>query len=82
MEEPHLPSSLREMYHKVQFELSPALFLIVMNPHLQQMQQLRLGATVNGLYTGAFAHADDIRTVTSSKQSMEQQINPTLSFTQ
>ena len=41
-----------------------------------------LGATVNGLYAGAFAYADDIRTVTSSKQSMEQQINLTLPFTQ
>ena len=27
--------------------LSPALFLIVMNPLLQRMQQLRLGATVH-----------------------------------
>ena len=62
--------------------LSPALFLIVMNPLLQRMQQRRLGATVHGLYAGAFAHADDIRTVTSSKESMEQQINLTLSFTQ
>ena len=38
---------------------------------LQWMQQLRLGATVHGLYAGAFAHADDIRTVT-----------PSISFTQ
>jgi len=44
------------------------------------MQQFRLGATVHGLYAGAFAHADDIRTVTSSKQSMEQQINLTPSL--
>lgn len=62
--------------------LSPALFLIVMNPLLQRMQQLSLGATVHYLYVGAFAHADDIRTVTSSRESIEQQTNLTLSFTQ
>ena len=62
--------------------LSPALFLIVMNPLLQRMQQLRLGATVHSLYAGIFAHADDIRTITSSKESMELQINLILSFTQ
>ena len=55
--------------------LSPALFLIVMNPLLQRMQQLRLGATVHSLYAGVFVHADDIRTITSSKESMELQIS-------
>ena len=62
--------------------LSPALFPIVMNPLLQRMQQLRLGATVHSLYAGIFAHADNIRTITSSKESMELQINQILSFTQ
>ena len=62
--------------------LSPALFLIVMNPLLQRMQQLRLGTTVHSLYAGVFAHADDIRIITSSKESMELQINLILSFTQ
>ena len=46
------------------------------------MQQHKLGATVNGLYAGVFAYADDIRTITSKKESMNMQIQLIQSFTE
>ena len=49
-----------------------------MNHLLQKMQQHKLGATVNGLYAGVFAHADD----TSKKESMNMQIQLIQSFTE
>ena len=45
---------------------SPILFLIVMDPLLRELEANHLGLSVAGVYCGAFAHADDIRTLTSS----------------
>ena len=54
--------------HSYWIVLSPALFLIVMNPSLIATDATtRAGGISNGLYAGASSHADDIRTVTSSK---------------
>ena len=43
--------------------LSPALFLLIMDPLLRQLQTLTIGASVNNMYAGGFLHADDIRTL-------------------
>ena len=55
--------------------LSPVLFLLVMDPLLRQMECNSLCPSVYGTYASAFAHADDIHTVTSSLPSLQQQIN-------
>ena len=46
--------------------LSPVLFNLVMDPLLSEMKSRKLGLSVNGLYLGAFAHADDIRTASTN----------------
>ena len=40
--------------------LSPILFLLVMDPLLQELRQISCGPSVCGLYLGAFSHADII----------------------
>ena len=50
--------------------LSPVLSLLVMDPLLRELEHNSLGPSVYGTYAGAFAHADDIRTVTSSLPSL------------
>ena len=60
--------------------LSPILFLLVMDPLLQTLENKNLGPNISGTYVGAFAHADDIRTVTSSTFTLQQQINTVQSF--
>ena len=50
--------------------LSPILFLLVMDPLLREMESLHLG-----LYLGASAHADDVRTLTSSLLCLKQQVD-------
>ncbi len=47
--------------------LSPILFLLVMDPILLTLKSKPCGLNINGLYLGAFCHADDIRTLASSK---------------
>ena len=46
--------------------LSPILFLLVMDPLLQELRQKSCGPSVCGLYLGAFSHADDIRTLATN----------------
>ena len=60
--------------------LSPVLFLLVMDPLLGELERSSLGPSVYGTYAGAFAHADDIRTVTSSLPSLQQQIHVVQNF--
>ena len=55
--------------------LSPILFLLVMDPLLREMDSLGLGTSFAGLYLGASAHADDVRTVTSSLLCLSQQVD-------
>ena len=37
--------------------LSPALFLLVMDPLLRQLQSLSMGTSVKNMYAGGFLHA-------------------------
>ena len=54
--------------------LSPALFLLVMNPLLRQLQSPSIRATVNHMYAGAFLHSYDIRTLASNLSSLEAKV--------
>ena len=54
--------------------LSPTLFLIVMNPLLKQLESSKLGLSTNDYYAGGFVHADDIRTLSSSVESVRAQV--------
>ena len=60
--------------------LSPVLFLLVMDPLLKELECSSLGPSIYGTYAGAFAHADDICTVTSSLPSLQQQIHMVQNF--
>ena len=60
--------------------LSPALFLLVMDPLLRQLQASRMGVSVNGFYAGGFLHADDIRTLATSEASLEAQVAQVMSL--
>ena len=54
--------------------LSPLLFLIVMDPLLQQLERSALGPSINNLYAGGYLHADDIRTLASSLEVLDAQV--------
>ena len=41
--------------------MSPSLFNLVMDPLLADLKSKDLGPSIQGLFLGAFAHADDIR---------------------
>ena len=60
--------------------LSPILFLLVMDPLLSSLESSGLGPSVSNIFAGAYAHADDIRTVTSSLVTLQQQINVVQTF--
>ena len=53
--------------------LSPALFLLVLDPLLRELQASGLGLFLNN-YAGGFLHADDVRTLATSKESLEAQV--------
>ena len=55
--------------------LSLALFLLVMDPLLRQLQASGMGLSVNEFYAGGFLHADDIRALATSEASLETQVN-------
>ena len=61
--------------------LSPALFLLVMDPLLRHLQSQSIGASVNSTYAGGYLHADDIRTLASNPTTLEAQISPVTKFT-
>ena len=54
--------------------LSPTLFILIMNPLLQQLEASGLGLTINSFYAGGFAHADDIRTLATTVETLEVQV--------
>ena len=62
--------------------LSPALFLLVMDPLLRELQSLCIGASVNNMYVGGFMHADDIRTLAPTITTLEAQISTIKRFTE
>ena len=55
--------------------LSPSLFLMIMDPLLRTLEQEKLGPVFSGLFGGGFAHADDIRTVSLSKDTLQKQVS-------
>ena len=61
--------------------LSPTLFNIVMDPLLSLLESSNLGLNVNGLYGGAYLHADDIRTLSTSVSTLNAQISGVVEFT-
>ena len=61
--------------------LSPALFLLVMDPLLNKLESASLGLKINDLFVGGFAHADDIRTITNSTSSLNAQLEAVSLFT-
>ena len=62
--------------------LSPALFLLIMDPLLRQLQALSIGASVNNMYAGGFLHADDIRTLAPNTSTLEAQMSFVKRFTE
>ncbi len=62
--------------------LSPALFLLVMDPLLAELQAFGLGLSVNWFYAGGFLHADDVRTLTTSEDSLQAQVALVNDFSQ
>ena len=61
--------------------LSPTLFYLVMDPLLSEMRSKSLGISINGLFLGAFAHADDLRTMASNIEDTSKQALFVNSFT-
>ena len=61
--------------------LSPALFLLVMDPLLRHLQSQSIGASVNSTYAGGYLHVDDIRTLVSNPTTLEAQISLVTKFT-
>ena len=57
------------------YVLSPILFLMVMDPLLQQLEKSALGPSINNLYVGGFLHADDIWTLASSLDVLDVQVS-------
>ena len=54
---------------------------LVLDPLFSNLRQKRLGLSINGLYLGAFAHADDIRTSATNIEDVSTQISTVDSFT-
>ena len=60
--------------------LSPVFFLLIMDPLLKSLQSDGLGPSVGDTYAGGFIHADDIRTISSSRTTLQEQINIVCTF--
>ena len=60
--------------------LSPVLFLLIMDPLLKSLQSKALGPSIGDTYAGAFIHADDIRTISSSRATLQEQIDSVQTF--
>ena len=60
--------------------LSPVLFSLIMDPLLQSIQSKGLGPFIGNTFAGAFIHADDIRTISSSQATLQEQVNTVSKF--
>ena len=60
--------------------LSPVLFLLVMDPLLIELKSKSCGLNVFGLDVGAFAHADDIRSLATNLVDCQKQISTVKHF--
>ena len=61
--------------------LSPSLFLVVMNSLLQRMRSKHDGGSLHGIFAGTAVHADDVRSIAPSIQSVISQYSDIHSFT-
>ena len=52
---------------------SPALFILVMDLLLRQLQASDVGLSVNNFYAGGFLHGDHIRTLANREKSLKYQ---------
>ena len=60
--------------------LLPVLFLLVIDPFLKCLECSGLGPFISDTYAGAFAHADDNTHITSSLDTLQQQLNTVQNF--
>ena len=80
-----LDGRLSDSYHvergvKQGSVLSLALFLLVMDPLLRQLQVSGVGLSINSFYAGGFLHADDIRTLATSETFLKCQVEMVKEF--
>ena len=61
--------------------LSPLLFLIAVDPLLKTLKCKHAGLSIHGNFMGGAAHADDLRTIATSKCSVVEQANIINKFT-
>ena len=61
--------------------LSPTLFNRVLDPLLTRLKSMQLGLNINGLFLGAFAHADDLRAHSTSLSDAKTQVSVVNSYT-
>ena len=54
--------------------LFPASFVLIMDPLLTKLQSSGYGLSIKNFYCGAFMHADDIRTLATSPDSLKMQV--------
>jgi len=59
---------------------SEGLFLIVMDPVLQQLEKSALGSSINNLYVGGYLYAEDIWTSANSLDNLGTQLSLVLRF--
>ena len=60
--------------------LSPTIFNLVIDPLLSNLRYRNMGLLINGLFLGAFAHADDIRTACTNTHDLSEQVRTVNSF--
>lgn len=60
--------------------LCPVLFMLVMDPLLIQLKSMSYVLNICGLHVGAFAHADDIRSLPANFSDCQKQISTIKSF--
>ena len=61
--------------------LSPVLFSRIMDLLFKCLQSKELGPFIGNTFAGAFIHADDIQTISSSQATLQAQINTVSKFT-
>ena len=53
--------------------LSPSLFLLLIDGLLHRLIEANVGVSLEGIYVGTLAHADDLRSLTCNPHSSEKQ---------
>ena len=61
--------------------LSPLLFLITVDTFLKELRSQNAGLSVLGTFVGGAAHADDLRTIATTKNTIATQVNIIDNFT-